>query len=160
MYNSLRGVCHHAPYPLYPVDCGGKGKTWEHRTGFVADEGRKSIYGGPVSGERQRELDSLFQEQIQNCIGMRLRRSKNVFAEDLRCLEVLPFRRVRDFEVLDKSLPDIGETILGRHPKKRRERRKFWNLVPSWESAHRSSGQFKERNSRGKDPPWRIDHPQ
>jgi len=148
--NSLRGVCHRAPHSPHSVDDRGEGEAWEYRTGLLAGKGRRSAQTSSVGGERQRELDSMFQEQIQNRVRMGLGRSEYVLSKDLRCLEVFQLGRVRALEVLDKRLADIGETVLGRHSQERCEYGKFWNLVPRWESVRQSFGQFTEPHFEGK----------
>jgi len=47
-------------------------------------------------------------------------------------------------DVLDKHLANVREVVLGRHPKERRKHCEFWKLVPCWESARQSTGQFVE----------------
>jgi len=58
--------------PLRAVNCGSKSKTWEGRAGFVIDGRRGTTQGHSVGGKKQRERDVLFQEQIQNRVGVGL----------------------------------------------------------------------------------------
>lgn len=84
--------------------------------------------------------------------------SENVLAKDLRLFKLLPLGRVCTLEVFDKCLADIGESILGRHPKERCEHGKLRNLVPCREPGQRSTVSSQTHTKGRTDLPRSVDH--
>ena len=92
---------------MHSMDGSRQSAAWEDSAMPVAHQTRESADGCAICGKRNRKSDILCLEKIQHRIGMRFGRSKKVFTENLRALEVFPFGRVRTPEVLDQLITEM-----------------------------------------------------